>query len=229
MNVKNFFHNICILNPLQVLEINMSVTLHYFDGYGKGEVVRMLLHAQGIAFTDNRFDGAGFEEFSKTGKAEFGQVPCLEIDGKTLVESRAIERYLLAKAGVQTTTPFEGYLNDSVISFLEDIRNIIAKFVWVDEDLEAFAKWVETDFYWYLRHLNGRVNEHNFFVGSTPQHADWAIFEFLWDGFLRPEKIEKVRALFEAHAPKLLRFTEHFRNHNQNLANYLSTRPDMPW
>jgi glutathione S-transferase len=207
----------------------MSATFHYFDGYGRGEVVRMLLHTQGIAFTDNRFDFPGFEEFAKTGKAEFGQVPCLEIDGKSLVESRAIERYLLAKAGVHTATPFEGYLDDSAISFLDDIRNIIAKFIWVDQDMEALGKWLENDFYWYLRHLNGRVNEHNFFVGSTPQHSDWAVFEFLWDGFLRPEKVDKFRPLFEAHAPKLLQFTEHFRTHNQNLTNYLASRPDKPF
>ena len=207
----------------------MSVTLHYFDGYGKGEVVRMLLHAQGVAFNDDRFEDEGFNEFAKTGVAEFGQVPCLEIDGKSLVESRAIERYLLVRAGVHTATAHEGYLNDSLISLLDDVRNILARFIWVEENLEAMFKWIETDFPWYLNHFNKRVNEHNFLVGSTPQHADWALFEFLWDAFLRPEKIEKSRALFEAAAPKLLQFTEHFRTHNENLANYLATRPDKPF
>jgi glutathione S-transferase len=207
----------------------MSVILHYFDSFGRGELIRMLLHTQGVAFTDARLDDAGFEEFSKTGKAEFGQIPCLEIEGKSLVESRAIERYLLAKAGVHTTSTFEGYLNDSTISFVDDIRNIIINFIFVDNDMEGLAKWLENDIFWYFKLLNGRVNEHNFFVGSTPQHADWAAFEFLWDWFLSPEKVDKFRALFEAHAPKLIQFTENFMNHSQNLKNYLASRPDKPF
>jgi glutathione S-transferase len=203
----------------------MSFTLHYFDSYGRAEASRMILHSQGIDFNDNRLDDAGFEEFSKT-RAEFGQVPCLEIDGKILVESRAIERYLLVRAGVKTSTIVEGYLDDSTISFLEDIRNIMSRFVWVEHNMEALFKWIETDLPWYLKHLNCRVNEHNLFVSCTPQHADWAVFEFIWDEFLRPERIEKSRAMFEAVAPKLIQFAESFRCHNQNLINYLATRPD---
>ena len=204
----------------------MSTTLHYFGGYGRAEATRMILHSQGVAFTDANFDGEGFQAFLQTGKSEFGQVPCLEIDGKSLVESRAIERYLLAKAGVHTATPYEGYLNDSTLSFLDDVRGIIAKFVYVDQDMEGLMKWFASDLPYYLRLLNARVNEHHLFTGSSAQHADWAVFEFVWDGFLRAGKVAMGRPALEAHAPKLIAFAENFKNSNQNLSNYLNARPE---
>ena len=99
----------------------MSTTFHYFDCYGRGETIRMILNGLGVEFTDDRLTEESFEVFSATGLAEFGNVPCLEIDGKSLVESRAIERYLLVRAGISFSTPYEGYLNDSIIGFLEDL------------------------------------------------------------------------------------------------------------
>ena len=207
----------------------MSITLHYFPSYGRAEVTRMLLHSQGQAFTNNHIDGASLEEFFGTGKAEFGQIPCLEIDGKVLVESRAIERYLLTKAGVQTNTPYEGYLNDSTISLLEDMMSKIFTFIFVDDDLEGLKTWFDTDLPFYLRILNARVNEHGLFVGSSVQHADWAVFQFVWDGFLRPAKLETGRLILEAHAPKLVTFSENFKSSNQNLSNYLDSRPERQY
>ena len=204
----------------------MSVTLHYFEGYGRGEVIRMILHNFGIEFTDNRYTGETFGAFAATGTAEFANVPCLEIDGKALVESRAIERYLLVKNGVNTTTAIDGYTNDSTISFLDDIRNIIAKFIYVDKNIEGLVEWIKDEFPWYLRLLNARVNEHHHFVGDAPQHADWAVFEFLEDGFLREKHAEKRRPLIEAHAPKLVEFVEHFKETYPRVVEYLATRPD---
>ena len=204
----------------------MSVTLHYFDGYGRGETIRMILQGHGIAFTDNRYTFETFGTFAATGLPEFGNVPCLEIDGNALVESRAIERYILSTNGVQTTTPYQGYVNDSTIYFLDDVRNMIAKFIYVDKNMEGLMKWIQDEFPWYLRLLNARVNEHHLFVGDRPQHADWAVFEFLEDGFLRPKHAELRRPLIEANAPKLIEFVEHFKSNNPRLVEYLASRPD---
>lgn len=204
----------------------MSITLHYFPNPGRGEVIRMILHSQGQQFTNDTLDSPGYESFIKSGKSEFDQVPCLEIDGKSLVESRAIERYLLCKAGIQTSTPYEGYLNDSTISFIDDIRNIIVRFMFIENNSEGLANWSINDLPFYLKCLNNRVNEHNLFVGNSPQHADWAVFQFIWDGFLRSGKAATRKPILELHAPKLISFAENFKNSDQNLSHYLSTRPD---
>lgn len=204
----------------------MSITLHYFPNPGRGEVIRMILHSQGQDFINDTFDSLGFESFIKSGKSEFDQVPCLEIDDHSLVESRAIERYLLSRAGTQTSTPYEGYLNDSTISLIDDIRNTIVRFMFIDNNPEGLAKWSASDLPFYLKCLNNRVNDHNLFVGNSPQHADWAVFQFIWDGFLRSGKAATRKPILEAHGPKLIQFAESFKNSDENLNNYLRTRPE---
>lgn len=204
----------------------MSVTLHYFDGYGRAEGIRMILHGFGIEFTDNRYNQETFAAFAATGVSETSQVPCLEIDGKSLVESRSIERYLLVRGGVTTSGHYEGYVNDSTISFLDDVRLTMAKFIYVDNNLPGLIEWMKNDLPWYLTKLSARLNEHNLFVNDRPQHADWAMFEFIYDVFLREKVAEKSKPLLEAHAPKLITFAENFKNSNAGLASYLATRPE---
>ena len=179
-----------------------------------------------MEFTDNRYTPEEVQAFLDRKIADFGQVPCLEIDGHSLVEARAIERYLLTRNGTTTTTALDGYTNDSLISFLDDIRNIFAKFIYVEQNLEALGKWMQEDLPYYLAILNQKVKENNLFVNDQPQHADWAIFEFVYDIFLRGKNVEKTRPLVDAHAPKLVAFAEHFKSSNAALATYLASRPE---
>lgn len=205
----------------------MSITLHYFDAYGRGETIRLILNGHGIEFTDDRLSGAAAGAFLTSGVSETAKVPALEIDGKVLVESRAIERYLLARAGIAPATPFEGYLNDSTIGILDDIRQVIAKFIYIDKDPAGLQEWLKTKFAGVIAVLNNRVNEHHLFVSNIPQHADWAVFEFLWDGFFRAGRAAEGRPLIEATAPKLVAFVENFKSTNQKLSDYLDARPEL--
>ena len=207
----------------------MSITLHYFDMYGRAEVIRMILHTQGLEFTDHRFAHDQFESFSALNIAEFGSVPCLEIDGKALVESRAIERYILERSGTTTATPLEGYSNDSTISFLDDLRNIFGKLLIVDKNPEATAEWMTNELPSYLRLLDARVNDHYLFVNDKPQHADWAVFEFLEDAFLRERYAATQKPLLYASAPKLATFAEKFKENHPRLVEYLAGRPDCQY
>lgn len=114
--------------------------LHYFDGFGRAECTRIILRFTGTEFEDNRHTDDTFAEFKAQGISEFGQVPMLQIDGHNLVQSRAIEKYLLRKAGVVTNDPVTEYKSESLIGFLEDVIMAISKFVWVDKDFEGLNK-----------------------------------------------------------------------------------------
>ncbi len=52
-------------------------TLHYFNFYGRGEPIRMLLNHANIEFVDKRYE---FSEWPAIkGSFEFGQIPALEV------------------------------------------------------------------------------------------------------------------------------------------------------
>ena len=204
----------------------MSVTLHYFDNYGPGELTRMILHSQGIEFTDDRLTEETFQTFKATGLAEFGEVPCLEIDGKALVQSRAIERYLFLRSGINPSTPYEVYLNDSTINFIDDVRTLMIKALYSEKGMEGMTEFIQNEFPVYLRMLNKRVNEHHFFVNDRAQHADWVVFDTIWSCFLMPGYGEKNRALLESNAPKVLVFAENFKSRDERLSAYMAARPD---
>ena len=68
--------------------------LYYFNCYGRGEPIRMLLTYAHVPFEDITFDFKGFSDWKKKGFFEFDQVPVLEIDGEHFSQSYAIQRML---------------------------------------------------------------------------------------------------------------------------------------
>jgi len=73
--------------------------LHYFDGRGKAEGIRLMLAAAGVQFTEAPFvkEAAQMEKLRKDGVLLFQQLPLLEIDGNKLVQSGAILRHIARK------------------------------------------------------------------------------------------------------------------------------------
>merc|ERR1712012_1535487 len=64
------------------------VKLTYFDLEGRGELIRLLLHAGNIDFEDFRF---GFSEWAKhKPNTPFGSVPVLHWDGEEMAQTMAI-------------------------------------------------------------------------------------------------------------------------------------------
>ena len=75
--------------------------VHYFDGYGRAEALRMLLtHAKVEYENVNYGEGAHSWADAKTsGKFEFGQLPAIEGNGKVYAQSSATLRYLGIRYG----------------------------------------------------------------------------------------------------------------------------------
>merc|ERR1712053_52575 len=68
------------------------VKLTYFDLEGRGELIRLLLHAGNIDFEDFRF---GFGEWAKhKPNTPFGSVPVLHWDGEEMAQTMAIVRFV---------------------------------------------------------------------------------------------------------------------------------------
>jgi len=73
--------------------------LHYFNGRGKAESIRLMLAAAGVEFTEAPYitEPDHMEKLRKNGDLLFQQVPLLEIDGKKLVQTAAILRHIARK------------------------------------------------------------------------------------------------------------------------------------
>ena len=98
----------------------MSFKLYYFDIYGRAEAIRMLLTHAKQEFEDHRINNEQVAELKAAGKLEFGQLPMLEHDGKNLVQSWAILRYLGKLFGYYPETVEDAYRVDSTLDAIED-------------------------------------------------------------------------------------------------------------
>jgi len=119
--------------------------LIYFDmPGGRGEPLRIAMHAAGIDYTDERWTFPDFVD--KRSELRFRAVPALEIDGKIVTQSNAIGRYLGNQAGLYPDDPLQALYCDEVCDALEDMTHyIVQTFGLKGEDLQrAREQLVET-------------------------------------------------------------------------------------
>jgi len=99
-----------------------KLTYFDFDG-GRGEPVRIALHAAGIEFEDVRWS---FPEFGgRRGNLRFGALPILEIDGVVVTQSNAQCRYIGKKAGLYPKDDLQALWCDEAMGATEDISHQI--------------------------------------------------------------------------------------------------------
>merc|ERR1712213_4471 len=99
------------------------VKLTYFDLEGRGELIRLLLHAGNIDFEDFRF---GFGEWAKhKPNTPFGSVPVLHWDGEEMAQTMAIVRFVARKVGMAGKTDMEFFKD---MDNLKERRALLDKF-----------------------------------------------------------------------------------------------------
>ena len=116
--------------------------LHYFNIRGRAEVARLIMAHANVEYEDYRFEFNDFATikaskkhlgylerlswFSKEKECSspdypLGQVPVLEVDGKMLAQSRAINRFLAKKYGLAGKDAMEQAKVDMYVDCLEDL------------------------------------------------------------------------------------------------------------
>ncbi|KAK2151768.1 hypothetical protein LSH36_352g02000 [Paralvinella palmiformis] len=78
----------------------VNYRLVYFDKKARAEVCRMLFVVAGVPYEDVRISLDDWPKLKKD--APFAQLPVLEVDGRKLCQSLAIEIYLARKFGRTT-------------------------------------------------------------------------------------------------------------------------------
>jgi len=101
--------------------IKMPIKLYYFDACGRAEVTRWILNHAGVEFEDIRFPfGVPIPEEVKA-RCNWGQVPLVEVDGKTLTQSMAISRYFAKKYNLIPEDPFQAALCNEYVDAIGDL------------------------------------------------------------------------------------------------------------
>jgi len=100
--------------------------LTYFDVHGgRAESIRLAFHIGNIPFEDERWS---FPEFGqKRGGTPFNAVPVLTIDGVTVTQSNAMNRYVGKLAGLYPEDALQALFCDEVMDAVEDIAHQIGR------------------------------------------------------------------------------------------------------
>lgn len=102
-----------------------QLKLSYFDiPGGRGEPARMALEMAAIPYEDDRIPWS--EWTGRKAKMPYGAVPVLEVDGKQLAQSNAINRYVGKLAGLYPEDPWQAALCDELMECAEELGARVA-------------------------------------------------------------------------------------------------------
>mmetsp|Transcript_159240 Transcript_159240/g.305502 ORF Transcript_159240/g.305502 Transcript_159240/m.305502 type:complete len:230 (+) Transcript_159240:84-773(+) len=163
-----------------------SYKFMYFDGQAAGERTRYIFALAKVPYTDFRYpvtgDRAEFRKDQAEGKLaiSLGKVPILEVDGRRIAQSKAIERYLAKAFGMMGSDPFEEALVDMLCEHDRDLKDLYRKLDGLPEKERqpAREKWFTQELPTMLAKIDLAVpsGPGPFLVGSRLSLADIAFF-----------------------------------------------------
>lgn len=167
-----------------------KLKLSYFDFHGgRGEPARLALSMGGIPFEDDRVAFADWERRKE--KTPFGGLPVLEVDGQTVAQSNAINRYVGKLTNLYPSDPWQAALCDEAMGAVEDIvsRLVATMFLPEEEKKTQRKALVDGPIPFYLIQLQQRLETHGgrYFAADCLTVADLKVFTFirqLKSGFL---------------------------------------------
>lgn len=128
-----------------------KLTYFDFDG-GRGEPVRIALHAADVEFEDHRIS---FEEFMKTrATMPFTCAPVLEIDGVTVTQSNSMLRYIGKLAGLYPADALQALYCDEAMDAIEDLLHQVVHTFGLEGDALKVAREKLSDG-WITTYING--------------------------------------------------------------------------
>lgn len=200
-----------------------SYKLTYFNVRYRPEVTRLLFALSGTEYEDVRLEGEAFAALKATGVLPMGQVPMLEVDGRLMVQSRAIQRYVARELGLYGSNSLEAEIIDEAVETFDELLDDAAPWLYREKDPEKLAAikkaYMEDKGPRRLKFLEKRLEENGtgFFVGSSFTVADMAVFNIL---DILSDRMPEVIAPY----PKLNELKAKVEA-NESIAKYLAKRP----
>ncbi|KAL3768474.1 hypothetical protein ACHAWU_002245 [Discostella pseudostelligera] len=221
-----------------------KLRLQYFDIRGVAETCRILLALGGEEYDDARykidpatFNSPEFLEAKKNGdlKMNLNRAPILVTDtGRTIGQSKAIERFLARRFGLMGQTSEDEAIIDCIAEHCRDVKEAarlkgFSKFTKnkTDEDKARDRKeWFEVDMPKLLGSMEDAISETStspgFSFGSAPTYGDVVIWALLRDCFA--DDMEDTAKAAE-HCKALNAIADQIAS-NPRVSKWLNERPE---
>ena len=200
---------------------------YYFDLHGRGEIIRMLLHLTDVPFEDKRLS---MEEWVAKFKptAEFGTCPILEIDGHTLVQTKAIIRYIAQTHGLYPKSFKDIYQLESFIDTVADFRENLIEYSVHNQTEKLQEHYAKMPGFLVMleKRLNANTAKSGWVVGGQMTVADVMLFDLLWNWFLQPNRKEEHG---EKVSKRLKEFADFCLERTPRIRDYVSSRQPRPF
>jgi glutathione S-transferase len=196
----------------------------YFDLRGLGETTRLILNYAGEKFEDNRIT---FDQWpTLKGNTPTGKLPILEVDGKQLPESGAINRFLASKYGLRPKDDWENAQMESAIEYFKDFSTEVREWFRVcagmgqgDKDKlhkEVYAPAADRTF--------KRLTD----IISKSKSGFLADSGLSWGDFFLAESVLTMQNFdpdFQKNFPKMVEYQKKVHSH-EKIKEYISKRKD---
>jgi len=162
-----------------------NVVLHYFQGKGLGEQIRLMLWEAGVHYEERYVDTREkLEALRANNDLLFQQLPLLEIDGLKLVQSGAIVRYIARKYKLYGKSGADEVHCDMLADGIKDMLGKLTGYLF-QTDKEAFKAQVRPLIPRYLDCFTSYLSRNNngemkgFLLGDTITFVDITLFDVL--------------------------------------------------
>jgi len=199
--------------------------LTYFDARGRAEPTRLMLAYSKTKYDDRRVTEGDWEKVKPT--TPMGQLPVLEIDGKQICQTRAINKYLARKMDLNGSTDMDEAEIDMYAGGVDDFWPLLMPFFAKRKDMDEAKKTLceinETKLQTMLPCWTKFIEKTGtgYLVGKKPTYADFMLFAML-DNF-----VQWNNSILTPH-PKLVNYHKTIGN-LPGVKEYLASRPTTPF
>jgi len=116
--------------PAKKARVEGNMTLTYFPLFAKGLAPALCAELSGVSWKGNKdtgFEMAKWDELKATGKAPFGQLPLLEVNGMNIGQSLAIVNYIGRVSGLEGKDDAEFATSQMLLAEGEDLYTLMQK------------------------------------------------------------------------------------------------------
>jgi glutathione S-transferase len=203
-----------------------KIVLTYFDFDGsRGEAARLAMHLAGVPFEDKRIprnDWAALRD-----QYPFQALPVLEVDGRMIAQSNAINRYVGKLTGLYPKDDWQAAIVDEVMDAVEDITTRIGSTFALEGEAKKKAReaLAAGPIVRFLRQFDARLKSGGgeWFVEKRLTVADLKCY--LLARWLKSGALDHIPAdIVDRHAPLVAAHLERVKNHPKIAAYYAARK-----